>query len=226
MPQKEHVEWLAQQKSHTITEFVIDSQHTDRVQAYADFQELISSSHLKESTLKRLLEEFDSWGTNESRVGMFWLQREFSMAVQKGKKVSSTTSIKAWTKDLPGTILQDDATAEPSEPATNDKVSTTSPGSPLTMEMLEPPSNTPRSSHSAHVPGSQPPAHTSTHRDETATAHRNKHGNETSLIDEEERDILLSQINSIRHECETSEGCVPCYFKIYQKLCVYALLQR
>ncbi|KAI8350248.1 hypothetical protein B0O80DRAFT_133594 [Mortierella sp. GBAus27b] len=119
MPQTEHLEWLAQQESHAITAFVIEFQYTDRGQAYAEYEELVLSSHLKGPARKRILEDFESWKRNESRVEMFWLGRESHMAVQKGEKVASTNLIKAATKGLPNTIIQGSATAELSEPVSS-----------------------------------------------------------------------------------------------------------
>lgn len=46
---------------------------------------------------------------------------------------------------------------------------------------------------------------------------------ESLLIDEAERGVLLSQIESIGHECEGDEGCLACLFKSYQRLCATAL---
>ena len=53
-------------------------------------------------------------------------------------------------------------------------------------------------------------------------------GDESLLIDEAERDVLLSQIESIGHECEPQgdEGCLTCLFKSYQRLCAAALHQN
>ncbi|KAF8942822.1 hypothetical protein BGZ47_006086 [Haplosporangium gracile] len=51
---------------------------------------------------------------------------------------------------------------------------------------------------------------------------------ESLLIDEAEREALLSQIESIGHECEPQgdEGCLMCLFKSYQRLCAAALHQN
>ncbi|KAF9349845.1 hypothetical protein BGX34_001565 [Mortierella sp. NVP85] len=119
MPQTEHLEWLAQQEICTFTAFVINFQYTDRDQAYADYEELVSTSHLKESVRKRILEDLQSWKRNESGVEMFWLERESYMAVRKGEKVASTGLIKVATKGLPDTITQGVATAELSEPVSS-----------------------------------------------------------------------------------------------------------
>ncbi|KAG0285128.1 hypothetical protein BGZ97_007925 [Linnemannia gamsii] len=53
-------------------------------------------------------------------------------------------------------------------------------------------------------------------------------GDESLLIDETEREVLLSQIESIGHECEPQgdEGCLTCLFKSYQRLCATALHQN
>lgn len=48
---------------------------------------------------------------------------------------------------------------------------------------------------------------------------------ESPLIDEDEREVLLSHIESISHECEPQgdEDCLACLFRSYQRLCVAAL---
>ncbi|KAG0249925.1 hypothetical protein BGZ95_007363, partial [Linnemannia exigua] len=53
-------------------------------------------------------------------------------------------------------------------------------------------------------------------------------GDESLLIDEAERDVLLAQIENIGHECEPQgdEGCLTCLFKSYQRLCAAALHQN
>ncbi|KAG0208196.1 hypothetical protein B0O80DRAFT_167364 [Mortierella sp. GBAus27b] len=53
-------------------------------------------------------------------------------------------------------------------------------------------------------------------------------GDESLLIDEAEREVLLSQIESIGHVCEPQgdEGCLTCLFKSYQRLCATALHQN
>ncbi|KAI7816177.1 hypothetical protein BC939DRAFT_56691 [Gamsiella multidivaricata] len=47
-----------------------------------------------------------------------------------------------------------------------------------------------------------------------------------STINNEERTILLSEIEKITHTCQPQEGeaCLTCHFKRYQRLCVDALL--
>ncbi|KAF9395381.1 hypothetical protein BGX21_009957, partial [Mortierella sp. AD011] len=51
---------------------------------------------------------------------------------------------------------------------------------------------------------------------------------ESLLIDVTEREVLLSQIESIGHECEPQGevGCLTCLFKSYQRLCAIALHQN
>jgi len=47
-----------------------------------------------------------------------------------------------------------------------------------------------------------------------------------SIINNEERTILLSEIEKITHTCQPQEGeaCFTCLFKRYQRLCVDALV--
>ncbi|KAF9979605.1 hypothetical protein BGZ75_009456 [Mortierella antarctica] len=83
------------------------------------------------------------------------------------------------------------------------------------------------------------PAYTSTTFDASHTVERvetvpdpvrtiSEEGDESLLIDEGEREILLSQIESIGHECERQgdEDCLTCLFKSYQRLCAASLHQN
>ncbi|KAF9962997.1 hypothetical protein BGZ70_007729 [Mortierella alpina] len=53
-------------------------------------------------------------------------------------------------------------------------------------------------------------------------------GDESLLIDDAEREVPLSQLESIGHECEPQgdEGCLTCLFKSYQRLCATALHEK
>ncbi|KAG0002738.1 hypothetical protein BGZ65_002357 [Modicella reniformis] len=108
---------------------------------------------------------------------------------------------------------------------------------PLRLEDLEvppPPNAEPPPPHAE-----PPPPHTEQSRPlrledlgqppppDTSRTHDDVFG-EPLLIGQDEKEVLLSHIESIGHECEPreDEGCLACLFKTYQRLCVAALNQN